>query len=463
MVSAAFFDLDRTLLDGGSGQAVSRALREVGLGPEKDPPGLRQILGFFDLVGENRLSMVLVRQGIRLTKGWALADFERAGALAVEELQRQVQPFVPQLLEEHRATGRKLVLATTSPLQVVTPLAEHLGFDDVVATRYAVEDGRLTGDIDGEFVWGRGKLRAVRSWAQSHGVDLAASWAYSDSWYDAPLLDAVGHGVAANPDPRLSVLARLRGWDVRHLDKPPGMAKVGPFEIQEVLRPFLGLDALPFASFDIEGEGLLPASGPAIVVANHRSYFDIIAVAVALAERGRTVRFLGKAEIFDTPVVGDIAAAMGGIRVDRGRGDGEPLAAALTSLRAGEVVGLMPQGTIPRGPAFFEPELTGRPGAARLAAQSGAPVVPIGLWGTEVVWPRSASSPKLAVGERPTVQIRFGAPIDDLSGDEHRDTAAIMSAIVELLPPEARERREPTREDLALTYPKGQIPDDVDV
>ena len=79
---------------------------------------------------------------------------------------------------------------------------------------------------------------------------------------------------------------------------------------------------------------------------------------------------------------------MGGIRVDRGTGSDEPLQAAADALAGGEVVAVMPQGTIPRGPAFFDPELKGRWGAARLAAMSEAPVIPIGLWGTEQVWPR---------------------------------------------------------------------------
>ena len=81
------------------------------------------------------------------------------------------------------------------------------------------------------------------------------------------------------------------------------------------------------------------------------------------------MRFLGKKEVFDAPIVGDLATAMGGIRVDRGTGSDEPLQAAADALAAGELVAIMPQGTIPRGPAFFDPELKGRWGAARLAAR----------------------------------------------------------------------------------------------
>ena len=110
-------------------------------------------------------------------------------------------------------------------------------------------------------------------------------------------------------------------------------------------------------------------------------------MAVAIAKTGRPVRFLGKKEVFDAPIIGQIATAMGGIRVERGTGSDEPLQAAAAALAAGEMVAIMPQGTIPRGLAFFDPVLKGRWGAARLAAMTKVPVIPVGLWGTERVWP----------------------------------------------------------------------------
>ena len=137
-----------------------------------------------------------------------------------------------------------------------------------------------------------------------------------------------------------------------------------------------------------------------------------MAMAVTIARTDRTVRFLGKKEVFDAPIVGQIAAAMGGIRVDRGTGSDEPLKAAVEALEAGDMVAVMPQGTIPRGKAFFDPKLKGRWGAARLAAMTGAPVIPIGLWGTEKVWPRSARLPNvLNIVDPPVVTVRVGAPV----------------------------------------------------
>ena len=114
-----------------------------------------------------------------------------------------VQPFAGRLFAEHRAAGRPIVLATTTPYDLVRPLADRLGLDDVVATRYGVDaDGTLRRHArTGPFVWAAGKLAAVRAWADEHDVDLKESYAYSDSFYDAPLLSAVGHPDRRQPRP----------------------------------------------------------------------------------------------------------------------------------------------------------------------------------------------------------------------------------------------------------------------
>jgi putative phosphoserine phosphatase/1-acylglycerol-3-phosphate O-acyltransferase len=451
---AAIFDLDRTLLAGASGPAISAALRSVGLLADRNLPGEDVLFRVFNLVGENRPSMMLTRQGARLAKGWDRSKAREAGALAAKSLVPLVQPYARVLIEEHQAAGRLVAVATTTPVDMVEPFAELLGLDGVIATRYGVADGRYTGTIDGEFVWGKGKLRAVREWADEHDVDLDASWAYSDSWYDVPLLSAVAHPVAVNPDPRLRLFAIARRWPVQYLDVPPGVPKVLGIEPQQAIFPFARPELVLYARLDIEGVDHIPAEGPAIVCGNHRSYFDPLAIGFAVAKRGRPVRFLGKKEVFDAPMVGDVARAMGGIRVDRGTGSDEPLREAAAALEAGEVVVILPQGTIPRGEAFFDPVLTGRWGAAKLAAMTRAPVVPLGLWGTEKVWPRSERLPRVwNLANPPDVLVRLGDVVELGHEDPDVDTRRIMDAIVDLLPPEARQRREPTPEELAMTMP----------
>jgi putative phosphoserine phosphatase/1-acylglycerol-3-phosphate O-acyltransferase len=153
-------------------------------------------------------------------------------------------------------------------------------------------------------------------------------------------------------------------------------------------------------------------------------------------------------------VIGPLAAALGGIRVDRGTGSGEPLRAAEEALAAGDMVALMPQGTIPRGRAFFDPVLKGRWGAARLAQVSGAPVIPVGIWGTEKVWPRNAKLPNITnVTSPPDVSVTVGGAVTLGHTDLDADTTAIMSAITALLPDEARVWREPTEDELRRALP----------
>ena len=456
---AAFFDLDRTLVRGASGEVFSDAMRSAGI-VSRTIPGEKFLYQLFSAVGETLPSMALARQAVTLARGRSRREVLAAAESVADRLVEMVQPFAGGVFREHRANGRPIVLATTTPYDLVEPFAARLGLDDVIATRYGVADDGDTydGSIIGPFVWSAGKLAAVRDWAGEHGVDLDASYAYSDSVYDTPLLSAVGHPVVVNPDPRMAIMAAARRWPTLDLDVSPGVRKVPVLglELQKIALQFARPALVPYADIEISGVEHIPRTGPAIIAANHRSYFDPTVMAMIAAEAGRTVRALGKKEVFDAPVIGALAAALGGISVDRGTGSDEPLERAAEALRGGELVMIMPQGTIPRGPAFFDPELTGRRGAARLAHMTGAPVIPVGLWGTERVWPRSARLPNiLNVTDPPKVTATVGPPVALKLKKVDADTRRIMKAITALLPAEAREYREPTADELAATYPPG--------
>ena len=405
--------------------------------------------------------MALARAAALAVRGWAVDRMRAAGRRAAELLLTDVASYVPSLIQEHRRAGHLLVLATTTPDDLVRPLAEALGLDDVVATRYAWVDGAYTGRLDGGFVWGFGKLTALRSWAERHDVDLAESFAYSDSINDLPMLSAVGRPTAVNPDLALHALAMVRRWPVLHLDVPPGVPTLGGMEAFDVGKKVIRPELFPYARFDIAGIENIPDSGPFVLVANHRSYFDVAALALVVSRKGRPTRFLGKKELFDAPVVGHLARALGGIPVERAGNASGSLGPAEQVLGAGEGLVVLPQGTIPRGKAFFDPELRGKTGAARLAASTGAQVVPVGLWNTAAVWPRSSSLPNVVnVLSPPTVRVRVGRPVEGLGrgpGDAVADTERLMAAIAALLPAEAREVREPTSEELVRTYPKGKV------
>jgi putative phosphoserine phosphatase/1-acylglycerol-3-phosphate O-acyltransferase len=457
---AVFVDLDRTLLRGASGLVLGAAMRTEGLLDGRPSiPGESLFYRLYNLQGESLAFMAMVRAAPRFTRGWDPDAVRRAGELAAAELAELVQPYAPAVLAGHRAAGRLLVLATTSPIDLVAPFAELAGFDDVVGTQYAARDGRYTGGIDGDFAWATGKLAAVKRWADKSGVDLTHSHAYSDSIFDMPLLRAVGHPHAVNPDRRLRAAAMVQRWPIEHWDRPPGVPKMGGLEPYHLLRPFVRPESFPYARFDYAGLENIPTRGPALLASNHRSYFDVVALAIIAAKMGRPVRFLGKKELFDAPVVGQLARALGGISVDRGGGSEQPLRDAQRALEAGELVVILPQGTIPRGEAFFDPVLKAKTGTARLAAMTGVPVVPIGLWGTEQVWPRSSRVPTMTTfTDPPKIRVRVGPPARLGLDDAVADSAAIMEAIVALLPEEASLIGQPTDEELARTFPPGHRP-----
>ena len=151
----------------------------------------------------------------------------------------------------------------------------------------------------------------------------------------------------------------------------------------------------------------------------------------------------------------------GGISVDRRQEDPDSpgaYASAVRSLAGGELVAMMPEGTIPRGIHFYEP-MSGFPGAARLAHQTRVPVIPFAISGTEQVWPRSSKVPRVAnLLNRPEVTVTFGEPVDLKYRSVPRDMERIFDAITSMLPDEVREPERPTLEELARTYPDGKVP-----
>ncbi len=460
---AAIFDLDRTLIAGSSSVVLARHLDQAGLTGSLPAALMGGWNRAYEQWGDSWMTMGLARLAAPAARSWAVAKVATAAAAAAPELAASVLPFARQELEAQRRAGRLLVLATTTPEPLIAPFARLLGFDGVVATRWATENGNYLGANEGPCLYGAEKLRAVQRWAEEHNVVLAHSVAYSDSAFDEPLLAGVGSAVVINPDPHLAVLARLRGWPVRHFDVPPGVVKLAGYELQDWLRPYNRPELLP-ARFSFTGQEHIPAHGPAIVVFNHRSYFDATVINLLMARVRRSARFLAKKELTDAPILGPLTRALGAIRVERASGSDEPLAAAAACLAAGELICMAPQGTIPRGPAFFDPELVGRWGAARLAALSGAPVIPVGLWGTEAVWPRNARVPRLDL-RRPKISVTVGPPVilarsgAKKAPDTDANTRTIMAAIVALLPEQARQPHMATEEELARTYPPGYLGD----
>ena len=458
-MGAVFVDLDRTLLVKASGPYLTRAARDEGVIGFRGIPGDRLMYALYDRFGETLAAIGLTRLAAFGARGWDPVKVRAAGARAVGALSENLAPFAPGVLAKFRSVGYLTVLATTTPFDMIEPFAEAMGFDAVLATRYEVRDGRYTGRLDGGFVWGMGKLSAVKRWVQESRIDLSECHAYSDSVFDIPLLTSVGHPHALNPDPRLAVVAKAKRWPIEYWDRPPGVPSIVGWEPYHVLRPFVREEAFPYARFKVGGIDSIPRRGGALIVANHRSYFDVVALAIVAAKVGRPVRFLAKAELFEVFPLGAIARGIGGIPVKRGSGSTDALEAAEAALGAGEIVVVLPEGTIPRGTRFFDPILKGKTGAARLAAATGVPVVPVGLWGTEQVWPRSSRVPLVSgVLHPPLVEVNIGKSVKLGLEDPVDDTKTLMDAISRLLPKDARLSREPSAVELSRTYPPGDKP-----
>jgi len=211
MARIAVFDLDRTLIAGSSAQVFGQMLRDVGVDMPA-PPGQSAYFSLYERFGEDPIMMRVARHASKLFSGHPAAKVETAGRLATDVLASTVLDGATAAFERHRGDGTKLLLATTAPHELASPFADALSFDGVLCTKYRTVDGVYDGTNDGRYLWGDEKADAVAEWAGANEVDLTESFAYSDSWYDVPLLELVGNPVAVNPDVRLNVLAKARGW-----------------------------------------------------------------------------------------------------------------------------------------------------------------------------------------------------------------------------------------------------------
>ena len=213
--AAVFFDLDKTIIAGSSALAFSRPLRREGLISRRALVRSAYAQLLILLSGADAATMEALRRRITtLCAGWEVAQIR---AIVAETLHEIVEPLVyaeaTRLIAEHRAHGDEVVVLSASGQEVVEPIAELVGADRCVATRMTVREGRYTGDID-LYLHGEEKARAAREIAVAGGHRLVDCRAYSDSVTDLPLLEAVGHPTAVNPDRALRRIAEERGWPV---------------------------------------------------------------------------------------------------------------------------------------------------------------------------------------------------------------------------------------------------------
>jgi HAD superfamily hydrolase (TIGR01490 family) len=219
---AAFFDLDKTVIAKASMVAFGRPFYREGL--ISRGLVLRSLWGqlVYMHLGASEEKLARMRESVlALTKGW---HQDHIRTIVAETLEAVIEPIIyseaADLIEEHRAAGRMVVIISASPSEIVEPLGRYLDVDRVIASEALVDtEGKYTGEM-AFYAYGPHKAEAMRRLAAEADLDLEASYAYSDSATDIPMLQAVGHPVVVNPDRALARWAAEQGWEVRRFVRP---------------------------------------------------------------------------------------------------------------------------------------------------------------------------------------------------------------------------------------------------
>ena len=213
--TAAFFDLDRTLISGSSAFVLGITAYRNGLIPKSQ--FLRDAAAAirFRLHGASDDTSTGVRDRILgAVRGIAVEELVALNTDIVPKLMAKLRPEAKRLLDQHRHARRATYIVSASPIELVEPLARALGMTGGLGTHSAVTDGVYTGELAAPFCYGPGKVEAIRELARWEGYQLDHCWAYSDSASDLPMMECVGHPVAVNPDGKLERIANDRGWPV---------------------------------------------------------------------------------------------------------------------------------------------------------------------------------------------------------------------------------------------------------
>jgi putative phosphoserine phosphatase/1-acylglycerol-3-phosphate O-acyltransferase len=348
-------------------------------------------------------------------RGMAESVLRETGQEVFEKhLAGQIYPEARALVAAHRARGHTLAIVSSATPYQVEPVAASLGISHALCTRLEVEHGVFTGRVVKPTCWQEGKLHYAARLARREGIDLSASFFYTDSAEDLPLLEAVGRPRPLNPSSRLAGIARDRGWPIRRFrsrGRPSAEALARTALAYGSLLPSLWAGAgvalanrsrreganvaistwadvataLAGIELEVEGEQHLWSRRPAVFVFNHQSAVDTLLVAKLLR---RDFTGVAKQEIRTNPLFGPAFAFAGVVFIDRADGAKAiaALAPAVQALREGRSIAIAPEGTRSRTPRLGR----FKKGAFHLAMQAGVPIVPIVFLNTLDVLPRGA-------------------------------------------------------------------------
>lgn len=217
----AFFDLDHTLLDGANGNMAVKYMVKTGR------MGLDAVLKAVKFTVLYRLNRMPREEVYRWT-------FQECGKYGLEELlamldeayERYIMPRLfregAERIADHRQAGHHTVIATAAGEYIAEKVRVQLGADGRIAAVAPVRGGRLTDELEMPLPYGEGKKVLAQRYAEAKGAGMDDCWFYSDSMADLPLLEAVGHPVAVNPQRPLRRIARMRGWPVLSWTTPAG-------------------------------------------------------------------------------------------------------------------------------------------------------------------------------------------------------------------------------------------------
>ena len=217
---AAFFDLDRTLIAGSSSFQFGRVAYRAGMLSRKDLARDAYDNLKFRLQGSTDASTDLVRERVgKMLQGAKVRDLQRLSGPVLAGVLPRLYPRMLETAYAHQDAGRPIFICTAAAQEMAELLAIVLTFDGAVGSVAEVIDGVYTGREGGPFNYREGKAQALRELAEREDIDLGASYAYSDSESDLPMLRLVGHPVAVNPDKELARVAREEGWEVMRFER----------------------------------------------------------------------------------------------------------------------------------------------------------------------------------------------------------------------------------------------------
>ncbi|WP_084038708.1 HAD family phosphatase [Demequina sp. NBRC 110053] len=218
---AAFFDVDNTIVRGASAYHIARGLHQRGYLRKRDILRFGWESAKYSMFGENKEQIDDLRsEGLSIIKGWSAAEMNAVGEEVYDEvLALRIFPGTKRIIDGHLAQGHEVWLVTASPIEVGRVIARRLGVTGALGTVAEQEGGYYTGRMVGDMLHREAKAAAVQKLAEERGLDLARSYAYGDSTNDGPMLEAVGHPTAINPDARLRRQAVQHGWPIQEFRK----------------------------------------------------------------------------------------------------------------------------------------------------------------------------------------------------------------------------------------------------